>query len=306
MYFFNLFIIFYCFVANCFAIDLRQFDIDIIFPACGATKQLQCEISELIGKKIHLPAGGSLYQVFADENVKFEKLDKSLRSSHKILWAVRGGYGVDKIMPLVVKSDYSKETKKIIIGYSDLTPLMVYFAQKYGWMAINAPMLKDFVLGNKSKQSYEAIVDFLKNKIKLSISDLKPLNNFSKNKEISGKVIGGNITCIVSTIGTKWQIQTKNRILFLEDVNVFGYQLDRLLTHMKNAGIFDNVKAIIFGNFGVDDNKVGVNQILKKFASTLNIPVYKSNKFGHQKDNFPIVLEADGIIKSHTFVQFVK
>jgi muramoyltetrapeptide carboxypeptidase len=224
-------------------------------------------------------------------------------------------------MHLVVKSDYSKETKKIIIGYSDLTPLMVYFAQKYGWTAINAPMLKDFVLNNKSKQSYKSIIDFIKNKIKLSISDLKPLNNFaksnfSKNKEIFGKVIGGNITCIVSTIGTKWQIRTNDRILFLEDVNVFGYQLDRLLTHMKNSGIFDNVKAIIFGDFGDYDNKrgdnkdainkCGANKILKNFASSMNIPVYKSSKFGHQKDNLPIVLEADGIIKSYTFAQIFK
>ena len=92
---------------------MKQFDIEVIAPACGAEKQLQDKISELISKKINIPAGGSLDQVFADENVKFAKLDKSLRSSHKILWAVRGGYGVDKIMHLVVKSDYSKETKKL-------------------------------------------------------------------------------------------------------------------------------------------------------------------------------------------------
>ena len=299
MCFVNFFIVFCCFVANCFAADLKLLDIEVISPACGIEKQLQDKISELIGKKVNLSTGGSLAQVFADENVKFQKLDKSLRSGHNILWAARGGYGVDKIMPLIIKSDYSKETKKIIVGYSDLTPLIVYFAQKYGWIAINAPMLKDFVLNNKSKQSYDAIIDFLKNKSKLSISDLKPLNNFSRHQEISGKVICGNITCIVSTIGTKWQIQTDGRILLLEDVNVFGYQLDRLLTHMKNAGLFDNVKAIIFGDFGVDNNKVGVDAILKQFASKMNIPVYKSNKFGHQNDNLPIVLDADGVIKFH-------
>lgn len=295
---------FFALVGSVFASDLKKFDIEVIAPSSGLPEQglpekLAKKITQLLGNmKIDVPIGGSEAQVFADENAKFLKLDKSLRSNHKILWALRGGYGADKLMPFVVHADYSKVFPKIIIGYSDLTPLMIHLSQKYGWIAVNAPMLKDFVLGDKSKQSYQSIINFLNNicsctKNSLKISDLKPINDIAKSKGIvAGKVTGGNITCIISTIGTPWQIETSGKIVFLEDTNVTGFRLDRLLTHMKNAGLFRNAKAIIFGDFGAD-----VVKVLKRFASKLNIPVYKSSSFGHGNTSLPFVYNYTGTIQ---------
>lgn len=273
--------------------DLANFDVEVIAPSSGVSKQLAQKISELIGKKIDVNEGDSEAQIFANTELKFHKLDRSLRSKHKILWAVRGGYGLDKIMPFVVANDYSKETKKIIIGYSDLTPLMIYFSQKYGWVSVNASMLRDFVIKTKSPESYMDIINFLKNEDKaLKISDLKPLNEPAHMKDtVKGKITGGNVTCIVSTIGTSWQIETAGKILFLEDTNVTGFRLDRLLTHMKNTGLFSKAVAVVFGDFGAD-----IEKILKTFASNLNIPVYKSASFGHEKVNLPFIYGTNGVI----------
>lgn len=280
-----------------FAHNLANFDVEVIAPSSGVSQELAKKISEIIGKKIE-SGKNSEAQVFADAKIKFQKLDASLRTQHKILWALRGGYGVDKIMPLIIKKDYSKEMKKIIIGYSDLTALMIYFSQKYGWLAVNAPMLKDFATKDKSSKSYTDIVNFLKNKNgTLKISDLQPINEPSRlNKIVKGKVTGGNLTCIISTIGTPWQIKTAGKIIFLEDTNVSGFRLDRLLTHMKNAGLFDNAVAIIFGDFGANTDTI---KILKTFANNLHIPVYKSASFGHQKVNLPFVYGFNGTISSH-------
>lgn len=285
--------------AAIFAYNLAGLDIEVIAPSSGVSHKLSQKISELIGKNIKIGDGGSDAQIFADIKTKFQKLDRSLRSQHKILWAVRGGYGAEKIMPFIVKKDYSNETKKIIIGYSDLTPLMIYFSQKYGWVAVHAPMLKDFVTKSKSSKSYIGIINFLEGKNKtLKISDLKPINKVAcSQKIVKGKVTGGNVTCIASTIGTQWQIETAGKIIFLEDTNVIGFRLDRLLTHMKNAGLFDNAAAIVFGDFGTNE---GILKILKTFANTLlHIPVYKSSSFGHENVNLPFVYGFNGTISSN-------
>lgn len=271
-----------------------ELDIEIIAPSSGVSEEIARQVEKITGKSVKDATGNSQDQIFKDETVKFKVLDRSLRSKHKILWALRGGYGVDKIMPHVVSSDYTNETKKIIIGYSDLTPLMIHMSQKYGWTAINAPMLKDFATNEKSEESYTSIVKFLKGKNQaFNFSDLVPLNKLAENKSISGKITGGNLTCIVSTIGTKWQIDTANRIIFLEDTNIQGHYLDRLLTHMNNAGLFSQAKAIVLGNFGT-----GCDKILKTFATKLDIPVYKSNSFGHQKKNLPFGYEFRGDLKA--------
>ena len=295
--FFRFLVLFLSLSQAIWAYNLKNFDIEPIAPSSGVAERIAKKISTLIGKKIEISSDNSEFQIFADEVKKFQKLDKSLRSRHKILWAVRGGYGMDKIMPFIVKSDYSKVSPKIIIGYSDLTPLMIYFSQKYGWIAINAPMLKDFCMDDKSKSSYKRIINFLKaSQNSLKIADLQPINNFAKSdKVVIGKITGGNLTCIISTIGTTWQIDTNEKILFIEDTTVTGFRLDRLLSHIKNAGLLQNVKAIVFGDFGTD-----VTKILKQFASKMDIPVYKSSSFGHGKTNLPFVYNSTGIIKRNS------
>lgn len=268
---------------------LKELDVEMIAPSSGVDPSLL----KKLGKKCELPTGSSEAQVFTNQLNKFKLLDKALKSNKKILWAFRGGYGVDKLMPQVYSSDYSRTKKKIIIGYSDITPLLVHFSQKYNWIAISAPMLKDFALGNKSKTSYAAILNFLNGKTKsFRMSDLQPLNDKARTSEnISGHTTGGNLTCLVSTIGTPWQVKTAGRILFLEDTAVVGYRLDRLLMHMQNAGLFRDVVAIIFGDFGAD-----VAKVVRTFAAQVNLPVFKSSSFGHEKNNLPFGYEFNATI----------
>lgn len=260
---------------------------DIIAPSSGVNNNKWEQVKEMTGKKCsNINTKTSNEQVFTNPKDKFEVLDKQLNSNNKILWSIRGGYGIDKVMPFIVQKDYSKIDKKIIIGYSDITNLQIYFAQKYTWKCISGCMLNDFLDKNKSEKSKNAILDYLKGKIKyLQLSQLTTLNKSAKNiQEIEGITTGGNLTSITNGIGTQWQIDTNNKILFLEDVNITGYQLDRELNHLKNAGLLENVKAIIFGDFG--NNKDNL-KVLKHFANEINMPVFQTNEFGHQKENLP-------------------
>lgn len=167
-------------------------------------------LSVLANPRTGLPAGSSEEQVFADQLRKFKHLDKALKFNKKILWAFRGGYGVDKIMLWIVCTDYSRVKLKIIIRCSDVTPFIVHFSQKYNWLEISAPMLKDFVLGNKSKASYASVLDFLNGKARrLKVFDLNPLNDkVEKCNGISGRTTGGSLTCLISLIRMQWQMKT--------------------------------------------------------------------------------------------------
>ncbi len=272
-------------------------NIDVIAPSSGIDDiEFWKKIEKLVGKKCNNKnTKSSQQQVFEDASKKFVILDKSLKSNNKILWAIRGGYGIDKIMQFIIKEDYSNIKKKTIVGYSDLTALQIYFSQKYGWKNISGCMLKDYFDSNKNQKSKDAIYNYLSGKTSyLIISNLKPLNKSAKNtKIIESKTTGGNMTSIQNGIGTPWQIDTKNKILFLEDVNVNGYQLDRILTHFKNAGLLKNVKAIIFGNFGNMEQNM---EILKHFANSIDIPIFQTNSFGHQREALPMGINFDGII----------
>jgi muramoyltetrapeptide carboxypeptidase len=196
-------------------------------------------------------------------------------------------------MPNVAGADYSKVPKKVIVGYSDITPLLFHMSQKYGWTAVSGQCFREAAFGTKSQRSRKALMDFLKGRTSvLKIDDLTPMNTEARaSKELRGRTTGGNVTCITSTIGTPWCIRTGGRILFLEDTNVDGYRLDRLLVHMRNAGLFEGVVAVIFGDFGQNAVKV-----LQNFVGQLQVPVYKSSLFGHGKDNMPFGYEFNGAI----------
>lgn len=282
-----LLVLLYCF---------SNLNMEVIAPCSGDSNELWEKVEKLVGKKYNNKnVKSSEEQVFENEYKKFQILDKSLKSNSKILWSFRGGYGIDKIMQFIIKEDYSKTNKKIIIGYSDLTALQIYFSQKYNWKNISGCMLKEYFDKNKSEKSKDTIYKYLNGELKyLKLFKLKTLNKAAKNiNKITGKTTGGNITSIQNGIGTNWQIDTKYKILFLEDVNVNGYQLDRILNHLKNAGLFNEVKAIIFGDFG--NNKKNI-KVLEHFANNISIPVFQTNEFGHHKENLPIGINFDGEI----------
>ena len=271
-------------------------NMEVIAPCSGDSNELWEKVEKLVGKKCNNKnVKSSEEQVFENEYNKFQILDKSLKSNSKILWSFRGGYGIDKIMPFIIKEDYSKANKKIIVGYSDLTTLQIYFSQKYNWKNISGCMLKEYFDKNKDEKSKDTIYKYLNGEIKyLKLFKLKPLNKNAKNtNKIEGKTTGGNMTSIQNGIGTHWQIDTKYKILFLEDINVNGYQLDRILNHLKSAGLLNEVKAIIFGDFG--NNKKNI-KVLEHFANNISIPVFQTNEFGHHRENFPIGINFDGEI----------
>lgn len=215
-----------------------------------------------------------------------------------ILWAVRGGSGAAELIPLLQALPKPK-IKKTLIGYSDITALNIFVSDHWGWQAIHGAMLNEIFNEHKDAKNLTMIADIINNiKNQVIIEDIEALNTSAENStEIIAKITGGNLEIIRTSIGTEWQISTKNKILFLEDVNIQGYQLDRSLQHLLQAKILTETSAIILGSFTKDTkDDLSIRFAINNFAEKTTIPVFKSNKIGHDKINYPIIYNTNATI----------
>ena len=277
---------------------------DYISPATGIDKDFREEYKRDIQKfGILIPD-----EAFVDKNIcrfadtdvnRFNWLKRSMYSDSDIIWTTRGGFGSYKLIDWLAALRKPKK-KKIFIGFSDITALNLYLSQNWkDWTVIHAPMM--IYTGKKRyhHQSWTLLMDILERKIrKYEIKGLAPLNKVGKNK-INGRLTGGNLTLIESSLKTKWEIDTNNKILFVEDCHESAPSVYRSMYHLKAAGKLSKVKAIIFGDFV---GSPGYKKYLKHFASEINVPVFITNNFGHGKKNLPLVYGAKATIKNGSLI----
>ena len=130
---------------------------------------------------------------------------------------------------------------------------------------------------------------------------LKPLNDAAKKaKAIKAKIVGGNLTTLQSTLGTPWQIEAKNSLLFLEDLGERGYRVDRMLEHFRQAGVLKNCKGIVLGDFIGGDEPNGENKtnlVFKRWAKELDIPLFSGMEAGHAKIQRPVPFNTSSVLQ---------
>ncbi len=279
--------------------------IEVIAPSSAAIfKEKAREVFEARGLKVSIPddliAEVSPYEA----NTVAYRVNHLVRASNdeKILamFALRGGYGSTKVAEEIVKLPEFLQ-KKFIVGYSDLTALFLALNGKHGWLCVHGPVFSQ-AAEKVNPKCIDQVIDIVTGKINsLSISGLVPLNDVSPGGEISGKLVGGNMCLFQSTIGTAWQPSCNNKILFLEDWNEPGYKIDRMLTHLKQSGVLEGVRAVVLGQFPtpacktpeeVGEAAVAIKYALSDFAKSMKCPVYKSEAFGHGYENTPLVIGA--------------
>ncbi|MDR3224232.1 MAG: LD-carboxypeptidase [Holosporales bacterium] len=213
----------------------------------------------------------------------------------QIIWAVRGGHGSYHLIKFLrnLFNDPQNKTlieKKILIGYSDITVLLLATSIWFGWKNIHGAMLMDCLDANKETNNVLSVTRYLNGVQLPKIDKIKPLNKFAEqSKTIEAELTGGNLTILQLSIGTNWQVNAKNKIILIEDVRELPYKLDRMLTHLDQAGIFEGCLGIIFGEFVCENksDKRDTALVLQNFADTMPIPVYQTDKFGHGKINLP-------------------
>jgi muramoyltetrapeptide carboxypeptidase len=223
---------------------------------------------------------GDIMQMFADPKV------------HGIL-CVRGGYGAARLLSLL---DYRviRKNPKVFAGYSDITALHCAFLKEAGLVTFHAPMAtSDFAKKDYpdfSRQSFLAVVtkpepfgSIRRGYKKKTVSILRP-------GIASGELIGGNICILCTMIGTRFQPSFKNKILFFEDVDEEPFRFDRMLTHLMNVGVLQQVAGIAIGiNADCEDPKAKkvkeyrqtLEDVFRDRLLPLKVPVVMGLPFGH-------------------------
>jgi muramoyltetrapeptide carboxypeptidase len=128
-----------------------------------------------------------------------------------------------------------------------------------------------------------------------TISYVIPSKSYDVNGTASGELVGGNISILYSLLGSKSAIDTKDKILFIEDLDEYLYHIDRMMYNLKRNGYFEQVNGIIVGSMtDMHDNEIpfGQNevQIITEIAKYLSIPIAFQFPAGHQKDNRTLIL----------------
>jgi len=274
--------------------DKQKHLVSIIAPAsaCGDSEVKLAEgikllenygLKTIVDKRIF--SYDSLDFFASSKEIRLETFAKALINENvKIIWAFRGGYGCSEFIDDCL--DIKPVGTKILIGYSDLTSFHILFNQHYNMPSIHGSVITS-LLPSGQGQDINYIIDVLDGK-EMQI-DLQPITSHFNNS-IIGKTIGGNLTILCTMIGTKLHPQTNKKILILEDVNEKGYHIHRHLMHLKNAGIFDELNAVIFGDFIKGDHLI--DSAIEHFCYNhiKHIPSYKASNIGHGKVNYPIIL----------------
>ena len=269
--------------------------VEIIAPASRCSDKNLTELKELLLSwqlkyKIDEDIFGSdLLCANTDEN-RFNSLKNALLNlESKAVICARGGYGSTRLITELSKV-VPPAFKKVFIGMSDATVLNLFLQQKWKWPVIHGALAPD----KFSQESIVAVKSILFGEIDQVEFIGLPLNTLAeKNSTIDAVITGGNLSILQTSIGTLWQVDGKNKIVFIEEVGERGYRIDRMLEHLRQASIFEGVSAILFGDFigGAEPNGSSlIKPVLERFAQTCKIPVVEIEGIGHGNINFPIPL----------------
>jgi len=225
----------------------------------------------------------------------------------KAILSLRGGYGSARILPLL---DYQmfRDHPKIVVGYSDLTALHCALLTCAGLVSFHGPMVG-------SEFARPDLPEFTLQSFLRQLGRAEPYGSLVRDCPVctprvlrcgraTGPLLGGNLSVLVSTLGTPWQPDFRGRILFLEEVGEPPYRVDRLLTQLLNAGLLQQVAGIAVGMCvpsqepapGPGQNlQPALEQVWKERLGPLRKPVVIGLPFGHMPWNatLPVGVRAE-------------
>lgn len=233
-----------------------------------------------------------LHKMFSDEEVK-------------AIFCLRGGYGSSQLLD---KIDYNliRRNPKIFLGYSDITALHLAITKMSGIITFHGPVMMS-AFSNYTVEYFRRAL-FSREPIGV-ISNPMVLNGIrvaypyrTINPGVAkGKLTGGNLSLICSLMGTAYEIETKDKILFIEDVGEEPFRIDRMLTQLNLSGKLSQASGIVFGKC-IDCDKVSnvwdysLNEVLDQQFTKLKIPVVYGLLIGHTAEQVTIPYEIEATL----------
>lgn len=222
----------------------------------------------------------------------------------KAIMCARGGYGFVRIID---KLDFSlfKRKPKWIIGFSDITVLHCHLAKNYGIASIHSKMCNSFPddWSKAEPIQIETILSIKDALIGEQMGYTAPININNKQGKVDGILVGGNLSIIETLAGSDSDLDTKDKILFIEDTGEYLYSIDRMLWNLKRSGKLKNLRGLIIGGFKVKPDDVGeefgktIYDIVLEKVKEYHYPVAFDFPVGHQRNNFALKCGLN-----HTFI----
>lgn len=244
--------------------------------------QLEPVVGTSVGKALHQFAGDD-WQRAKDFQLMLN--DDSIQA----ILCARGGYGSVRIIDKLNFAHFKKHPKWII-GYSDITVFHAHIHTMYNIETIHSTMPLNFMTNTAA--ALDSLRDALFGK-KLKY-DVAP-HTLNIHGEATGQLVGGNLSVLYSICGSRSDIDTRGKILFLEDLDEYLYHIDRMMMQMKRSGKLRYLKGMVVGGFTkMKDNEIPYGktalEIIHEHAKDYRFPVAFDFPAGHVDDNRAVIL----------------
>jgi muramoyltetrapeptide carboxypeptidase len=254
-------------------------------------------LGETLGTQEGYLAGSD--QLRAEELIGFFK-DPSINA----IFTMRGGWGCGRILDLL---DYEviQNHPKIIMGFSDITSLLIAITKKTGLVTFHGPVGYSSWNNYSKEQVYATLIAGKK------VAFVNPKEEQGNLKTIvagkaQGEILAGNLTVLCSLIGTPFEPNWEDKIICLEEIGEEPYRVDRMFWQMTSAGIFKKASAIVLGSFKkcepeFPEESFSLEEVIHQYLSNLKIPVFKGGSFGHTANKYNLPIGARATLDSTTF-----
>lgn len=261
--------------------------------------QAYAEILQRAGYRVLIPETilRSTGYLAGTDQQRADELNAMIRDPQvRAIFPARGGYGLTRILD---RLDYEALARdpKIITGYSDITALHLAIAKKCRLISFHSPVpMTDLWQADQPRYLY-ANQGFRRAVFESEYRSQEPGYTISSPADrpaetlvggtAQGRLMGGNLTLIASTMGTPFQLEAQEAILFLEDVDEAPYRIDRMLSQLRLSGLLNSVRGVILGDFSHDQGKsqAEIQRVLREYFGSASVPVIWNFPLGHIAEN---------------------
>jgi muramoyltetrapeptide carboxypeptidase len=265
--------------------------IGVIAPAgCVDAPSILAGVEAIEAEGFHVELAPGIYArkgyLAGDERIRAQDLLAFFcRADIDAIFCARGGFGSIQLLPYLT-SELS-QYPKIFVGYSDITVLINWLCQFCSMVTFHAPMVAmDIARGlePRSRDYFWGVLTGSRRDWTVRLSDAV------RSGKARAEMMGGCLSLLVTTLGTPYEIDTRGKILFLEDVGERPYRIERMLTHLKMAGKFDGVAGVVFGEFAHcgGDGPRDIRQVVSDLFRDAAYPVVMGLAAGHGAENLAL------------------
>ncbi len=205
------------------------------------------------------------------------------------VFCIRGGDGANRIIDYI-DLEIVKNHKKIFMGYSDVTSLHLLFNQKCDLVTFHGPMVSSNMIDHFDEESKAACFEALTAEEEYIYKAPEGFDiGIARNGTATGSLTGGNLTVMCASLGTPYEMDTKGKILFIEEIGEHIGNLDRHIYQLRNSGKLRDAAGILLGQFtrcNTDEEDYTIVNVILEATKDLGIPVMYNIQSGH---DFPMI-----------------